>query len=306
MKAELIDKGIYPFVSVIVPVYNDAHRISKCIEALLNQSYPKNRYEIIVVDNGSTDETLNIIKEYPVKLLVENRVQSSYAARNIGIKNSKGDILAFTDSDCIPSFDWIEKGVSKIVETPNCGLVGGNIKIFFENKKPNAVELYDSIMGFNQKEDIEKRNFGSTANVFTLKSVIEKVGPFNDKLKSGGDNEWGRRVFLSGYKQIYSEEVIVYHPARKSIKELYKRYTRLIGGCYQQYWKGHYKAYFLELIKSTKNIFSIFLKIILDTNPFLELDGFKKKIQFYSVYTIVETICIYEKTRLFLGGRPRR
>ena len=96
-----------PFVSVIVPVYNDGQRIGKCIEALLIQTYPQAHFEIIIVDNGSNDNTRSVIEEHPVKLLVEDRIQSSYAARNKGIKNAKGEVIAFTDADCIPAPDWI-------------------------------------------------------------------------------------------------------------------------------------------------------------------------------------------------------
>src|SRR3990170_3006911 len=103
-----------PKISVIVPVYNDAQRIGKCIESLLQQTYPHEKYEVIIIDNGSTDETREVIKKYPVKLLIEDKIQSSYAARNKGIKNAKGEVIAFTDSDCIPGNDWIERGVANL------------------------------------------------------------------------------------------------------------------------------------------------------------------------------------------------
>lgn len=296
-----------PFVSVIVPVYNDSQRTGKCIEALLNQTYPRENYEVIIVDNGSTDETHTVIKNYPVKLLIEDTIQSSYAARNKGIKNARGEVIAFTDSDCIPSSDWIEKGVKNLLSVPNCGLVGGKIIIFFKNpKKPNAVELYDSIAGFNQKEDIERRKFGSTANVFTFKKVFDHVGLFKDTLKSGGDNEWGRRISSFGYRQVYADDVIVFHPARHSFSQLYKRYTRLIGGCYEQYWKSSFKAYIKELIRSIRNIVALLVRIILGMYSAERLKGIKKKIQFFSVFTFVQIISISERTRLLLGGKSKR
>jgi len=221
-------------VSVIVPVYNDAQRIGKCIEALLNQTYPKEKYEIIIVDNGSTDETREVIKKYPVKLLIEDKIQSSYAARNKGILNADEEVIAFTDADCIPASDWIDKGVRYLFQIPNCGLIGGKIKLFCDDPaKPKAVELYDILMGFNQKKDIEKYKYGSTANVFTLKQVFNTVGLFKADLKSGGDNEWGRRVCYYGYTQIYAADVVVDHPARGSFRQLHNRVIRLAGGNYR-------------------------------------------------------------------------
>jgi len=296
-----------PFVSVVVPVYNDAGRIRKCIGALLRQTYPSQRYEVLIVDNGSTDSTCSVIKEYPVKLLRENETQSSYGARNKGIRNARGEIIALTDSDCIPNTDWIEKGVKKLLHVPNCGLIGGAISIFFEDpNRPNAVELYDSITGFNQKEDVERHHFASTANVFTFKKVFDKVGLFNDKLKSGGDNEWGRRVFSLGYKQIYADDTVVAHPARNSFRQLQKRYARLTGGCYEQYWKTSYKAYIRELMRSIRNVLAISIRTILGMCPAEKLKGTKEKVQFIFVFTFIQVIGAIERTRLLMGGKSSR
>lgn len=304
---KIIQDFPYPSVSVIVPVYNDAGRIGKCIEALLNQTYPLEKFEVLIVDNGSTDETCSVIEKYPVKLLIENTIESSYAARNTGIQNAQGEIIAFTDSDCIPYPDWIEKGVTTLLRIPDCGLVGGRIEIFFKNAdRPNAIEFYDSIMGFNQKEDIERHNFASTANVFTFKKVFDSVGLFKEKLKSGGDNEWGRRVFAHGYKLIYADDTIVNHAARNSLSQLYKRYTRLIGGCYVQYLKGSFKIYIKDLIRSFRNIIGLLIRIILGVYYAERLKGFKKKIQFFSIFTFIQIVGISERTRLLLGGKPKR
>ena len=90
-----------PYISVIVPVYNGETTIGKCVEALLNQDYPKDKYEVIIVDNNSKDKTAEVIDQYPVTYALEKGTQSSYAARNSAIKMAKGDVLAFTDSDCI-------------------------------------------------------------------------------------------------------------------------------------------------------------------------------------------------------------
>ena len=91
-----------PFVSVIVPVYNDPEGIRDCLTALSEQSYPDDRYEVIVVDNGSTDSTRSVISEFPVTFRIEDEIQGSYAARNTGIANAHGDVFGFVDADCTP------------------------------------------------------------------------------------------------------------------------------------------------------------------------------------------------------------
>jgi len=85
------------FISIIVPAYNCESTIESCVNALLQQDYSKDHYEIIIVDNNSKDNTAELIKKYPVTYLMQDRIQTSYASRNYGIENTKGAIIAFTD-----------------------------------------------------------------------------------------------------------------------------------------------------------------------------------------------------------------
>src|SRR5689334_6517067 len=118
-----IDRAELPFVSVIVPVYNDQQRIVTCVEALLAQDYPRECYEVLVVDNGSTDGTLAALKALPITSLVENTKRGSYAARNKALQQAKGEVIAFTDSDCTPVPGWLAAGVAAI--EAGADLVGG-------------------------------------------------------------------------------------------------------------------------------------------------------------------------------------
>nr|MCU0535402.1 glycosyltransferase [Hydrococcus sp. Prado102] len=226
-----------PFVSVIIPVFNDRDRLKTCLTSLENQTYPKNFYEVIVIDNGS-DSQQNIagaIAQFKGVIATYESFPSSYAARNKGISLAKGDIIAFTDADCIPRADWLESGVKNLLQVPNCGLVAGKIEIFFKNNKATPAELYESIMAFPQKEFLEKYKGGATANLFTYKNVIERVGLFKTTLKSGGDIDWGQQVHSFGYQPIYSDEVCVRHPARYSLEQIYKQAIRIAGGVYDLY-----------------------------------------------------------------------
>ncbi len=180
-----------PFVSVIIPVCNDANRLSNCLSALEKQTYPYQSFEVVVVDNASSEDNRPVFEEdNHVKLLCEYR-PGSYAARNLGIQHSKSEVLVFTDSDCVPASDWIEKGVTQLINTVNCGIIGGRIEFFYrDHSNPTVVEIYDSIKFMQQERCIEKGKFSVTANMFTFKSIFDKVGLFNASMKSGGDVEW--------------------------------------------------------------------------------------------------------------------
>jgi glycosyltransferase involved in cell wall biosynthesis len=97
-----------PFVSVIIPVYNDVERLVLCLEALGKQTYARDRFEVVVVDNGSTSTIRPVVEAFPYCVAAFEAQPGSYAARNRGIAVSRGEIVCFTDADCVPSEGWIE------------------------------------------------------------------------------------------------------------------------------------------------------------------------------------------------------
>ena len=179
-------------VSVIIPVYNDVKRLTLCLDSLSKQTYFSDKFEVIIVDNGKNSGLDKLIKKYNkinIKKIKESK-PGLHISRNTGIKNSNGNILAFTDADCIPNKDWIKNGVKAINSQKNIGLVAGNIKIFFKNqKKPTSAELFDKLTGFNQKKYIKIYHFGATANIFTTREVIKNVGFLDGTLKSANLEE---------------------------------------------------------------------------------------------------------------------
>ncbi|RCJ25517.1 glycosyl transferase family 2 [Nostoc minutum NIES-26] len=294
------------FVSVMIPVFNDSERLELCLQALENQTYSKTLYELIVVDNASEEDIKSLVSQFSQAKLTYESQPGSYVARNQGISIAKGEILAFTDSDCIPASDWIEKGVKNLLSTPNCGLVAGRIDFFFKNpEKLTPVELYENIeMPFNQELNVQETHFGVTANLFTFKHVIDNVGSFDEKLKSGGDREWGERVFQAGYKQIYADDTCVKHPARNSFSQLYKRTARFEGGKYDLMMRTKTSSFELvismlyALIPPFGNAYKAW------NNS--KLNGTSQKIKFILVIFFIRYVIIIERMRLYLGGNSRR
>ncbi|NLE46605.1 MAG: glycosyltransferase family 2 protein, partial [Chloroflexi bacterium] len=158
-----------PFVSVIVPVYNDMQGVRILTQALLAQDYPDSAFEVILVDNNSTDGTLDVLRdirqEHPerIRVAIEDSVRSSYAARNKGIEVARGEILAFTDADCIPKQDWLSAGVRAFdASGARCG--GGAITFVLRSYRPNLYEYYDAATRLDQMRYVEQVGFAATAN----------------------------------------------------------------------------------------------------------------------------------------------
>ena len=220
-----------PYVSVIIPVYNDRERLATCLEALQRQTYPPDLFEVLVVDNGSTEPVEPVVAAFSQARCLHESKQGSYAARNRGIAESQGDVLAFTDADCIPDEDWIERGVQRLLSVPGSGLVAGKVDLFAQDSaRPNVYEVYDRLFYLDQDVAVHRGHYGATANLFTHRSVIDDVGLFNSQLKSSGDSDWGKRVFDQGYEQLYAEEARVRHPARDAFSQLHRKTVRITGG----------------------------------------------------------------------------
>lgn len=214
--------GDAPFVSVVVPVWNDHTRLRQLLDSLMNQSYPASRREIIVVDNRSTDGSDIVAKTFAVRVLTESSVQSSYAARNRGIEAAKGSILAFTDSDCIPVQEWLGSGVRALNEQ-DADLAGGRVRFFFSHNATGA-ELFDSVSNMQIEHYISDRGVAITANLFARAEVFEQIGLFPGDVQSGGDLAWTGRASRSGYRLIYAPDAEVAHPARRLPALVRKQY----------------------------------------------------------------------------------
>ena len=294
-----------PFVSVIVPVFNDAERLKTCLDALEAQTYPKNLYEVIVVDNASDEgqDIQGVVAQFSQAIAAFEGQPGSYAARNQGISLAKGEVIAFTDADCIPCHQWIEAGVN-CLRDPHCGLVAGEIEIFFKDPScPTSTELYESVAAFHQKRWLEKEHWGATANLFTLKQVIKQVGNFDATLKSAGDLEWGNRVATFGYKQVYSKEACVTHPARSSLKEVYTKHLRVIGGLYELQNKNYQSQFLKSLAFILLFASSIIPPCLFVYNAFLDsrLQRLEHKIKASLVMFFIRYISAWELCRLRIG-----
>lgn len=218
-----------PFVSVIVPVYNGALTIAACIESLLNQNYPADAYDIIVVENGSTDDTTAVAAQYPVRLLHSPR-RGPAAARNFGLARSTADIVAFTDADCIADTNWLSELVKPYTD-PAIGGVGGAI-LAYRQADRNFVEMFSDehspLVNFVSGEG-EFLPHLYTANASYRRSLLDTVDGFNPDLITAEDTDLSWRLQLQTGAQLhYAPQAIVYHQHRSTRTGLARQY-RLYG-----------------------------------------------------------------------------
>lgn len=211
-------------VTVIVPILNAQKYIDEFLLALLSQNYPKDLIEMIVIDNGSLDKSVEIAKSYPIKIIFENTIESPYAARNRGLEIATGKYIALIDANKIPHKDWLKEGITAIKEQ-RADLLGGAIQFSIPDS-PTASNLYDSIT-FNNNYRLVTTEYGSAAgNLFFHRSLIDKIGMFPQNFRSGMDIWWTQKAVRSGCKLSYSEKAIVYCKPR-NFKEIISKSFRV-------------------------------------------------------------------------------
>lgn len=231
-------------LSVIVPVHNDVAGLRNLVPTLCHQEAAGLSYEVIIVDNNSDDDTLEVARALTqtcrpsesadrgpanVRVIQETERQSAYAARNAGIALARGRVLAFTDADCLPEPDWLREGYRALQEQ-GADLAAGRIEMTFRGKQPNLVEYLDAAKKLDQGHYVREAGFGATANLFVRAELFERHGLFRSDLLSGGDYEFCRRATQNGAEIIYVELATVRHPARATLAGKLRKARRVARG----------------------------------------------------------------------------
>ncbi|MBE9117933.1 glycosyltransferase [Lusitaniella coriacea LEGE 07157] len=229
-------------ISVIIPIYNGEQDLPGLIETLRSQTYPASCVEYLLVDNNSRDRTAEMLiaaseematQGITLRPLTEANIQSSYAARNTGIRAANSEILVFTDADCRPQPDWLTLLIEPFAKE-NIGLVAGEVVAL---PSQNLLEKYaDCKDVLSQKHTINHPfcAYGQTANLAVRRQAFEQVGLFRPYLTTGGDADMCWRILQGTDWEIeFVPRAIVRHRHRATLEELRSQWKRY--GCSNRY-----------------------------------------------------------------------
>ena len=176
-------------VSVIVPHLDDYANLDACLRLLQDQTFPKDRTEIIVADNGSSrgvDAVRRIVGGRA--RVIEAAERGAGPARNAGVRASHGAVLAFIDSDCRPAADWIERGFAAM---SRANVIGGRVEVdVVDPLNPTGAEAFEKVFAFNFKHYIEEKGFSGTGNLFVRRKDFDRVGGFRSVVAEDLDWSW--------------------------------------------------------------------------------------------------------------------
>lgn len=214
-------------VSIIIPTFNRAKTLGNTIESCINQSYPRDKFEIIVADNNSTDDTRHVVEQWkskspvPVRYIFEQR-QGAHLARNTAARNSESEVLYFTDDDMIADKNVLENIVKVFDLNFNVGVAGGKVLPKWEFDPPEWLLKYFnngslSLIEKNEKLIIASYDLGIfSCHQAILKDVLFKCGGFNpdivkDKLIGNGETGLNIKILEAGYNFAYVDDAVSYH-----------------------------------------------------------------------------------------------
>lgn len=214
-------------ISVIIPHLNQEDYLRIGLEALHAQLGGRKDVEFIVVDNGSKRLPNHICAPYPAVQLISEKTPGPGPARNKGVTQARGDILAFIDADCRAHANWLA-AIEAAFARPGVQIIGGDVQVAYEAPgKPTFLEPYEAIYSYRNNEHIAE-GFSGTGNLSVRPDILRDVGDFAG-IGVAEDRDWGFRAHAMGYVITYIPEMIVYHPARKSFVELTRKWDRHIA-----------------------------------------------------------------------------
>lgn len=210
-------------VSVIVPAFNAAGTLDDCLNALLNQTAPRSSYEIIVVDDGSLDATADVARRYCDQgvRLVRQHNQGAAGARNTGVAHAQGELLLFTDSDCAPQPDWIERMVAAFDNPETVGAKGAYL-----TRQGRLVARFVQIEyedRYDRMRDQERIDFIDTYSAGYRRDVFVRNGGFDVAVRFVEDQEFSFRLAEKGYKLVFVPAAQVSHQHDQDVIEYVER-----------------------------------------------------------------------------------
>jgi glycosyltransferase involved in cell wall biosynthesis len=217
-----------PLISVVIPHLNQPEALEACLSSLDAQSLERCFFEIIVVDNGSVLVPKDIVASHSGTRLLRELQSGPGPARNFGVRAATADIIAFIDADCRAHRDWLRTALQTIRSSPEGTILGGDVQIWRNRLNTStAIEAYEGVFGYRFKLFIERHGYCGTGNLVVRRTDYEKAGPFAG-IDIAEDVEWGQRARSAGLRFRYVPEMIIFHPARRSLQELYVKWDRHI------------------------------------------------------------------------------
>ena len=221
--------GTDPHVSVVIPCYNGRATLPDTLGALRKQ-HPPFAFEVIVVDSSDDGTDVLVAQEFPeVRLVHRDEKTPPGAARNLGVELAKASLLAFTDADCVPPADWLERLVEAHAADP-CAALGGAVR---NGRRGNPVSVAECLIEFSEylpSAPAGHAGFLPTCNALFTREAFERYGPFHPDLYASEDRLLGWRMEQAGERIRFEPSIAIDHLFRTHFRTFLKHQRALGAG----------------------------------------------------------------------------
>ena len=271
-----------PFISIIIPTYRRSERLAVCFQSLACLNYPRDRFEVIVVDDGSPTPPETLVADFSGKfdvMLLTQAHAGPAMARNTGAAHAKGEFLAFTDDDCIPAADWLQKLAARFATTQDSAIGGQALNSLPGNLFSTASQILIHYLYDYYNSDHNRARFFTTSNLALPKDRFYEIGGFDTIFlqAAGEDREFCYRWRKHNFPMIYAPEVLVWHSHLLTCRNFIKQHFNYGRGAFffrQAQSRNGYGpcrveplSFYLNLVlapfKLTKGLRVLFLAILL-------------------------------------------
>ena len=281
-------------ISVIIPAYNAEKTVVQCIQSLLHQTIPSDKYEIILVNDGSTDRTEEVTKSLGVKYFYQSN-QGPATARNKGVALAHGDIILFTDSDCITERNWIEEMIKPFNDPDVVGVKGR-----YKTRQKEIISRFAQLEFEERYCLLEKHKYIDFVDTYSAgfrKEVFLAVRGFDPSFPHANneDVDLSYRLAQKGYRMVYNSKAVLHHQHPTSLLE----YLKL------KFWRGYwrfivYRQYPEKALKDSYTPFNLKAQIalfylILGIIPFLYLVNIQYNIFIILIFLFLITTIPFNK-----------
>jgi glycosyltransferase involved in cell wall biosynthesis len=263
-------------ISVIIPTFNSAKELTKCLESFKTQTISNENYEVMVVDDGSNDGTKDAAAKYPVRYIYQQN-HGPAAARNNGANQAQGEIILFTDADCEPQPDWIKEmikplddpqvvGVKGAYRTRQKGIVARLVQIEYEHK-------YERMKKFKYIDFIDTYSAGYRKDIFL------KYNGFDERYPKASveDQEFSFRLFHDGHKMVFNPDAVVFHKHSASLMDYLRKKYKIA------FWKVFLlKRHPGKMKSDTHTPQSLKIQMVLALSAFLGIAGLFYQPMYYA------------------------
>jgi len=227
-----------PIFSIVVPTYNRPGQLAICLQSLARLDYPRDCFEVIVVDDGSETPPEAVVAPFRDRLDVTPLTQSHAGpamARNTGAAKAKGEFLAFTDDDCMPASDWLRTLAARFATTPDRIIGGRTLNALPDNSYSTASQVLIDYLYAHYNADPTQACFFASNNLTLPAYRFHAIGGFDTTLPlaAGEDRKFCDRWLHHGNRMIYAPEVLVYHAHALTFRTFWRQHFNYGRGAFR-------------------------------------------------------------------------